>query len=40
MEAIKENIKKELIYINNKELLVVIESLLKEHNRLNNKSSY
>ena len=36
MEAIKENIKKELIYINNKELLVFIE----EHNRLNNKSSY
>ena len=39
MEAIKENIKKELIYINNKELLVFIESLFIEHNRLNKKSS-
>ena len=30
---------KELIYINNKELLIFIESMLKEHNRLNKKSS-
>lgn len=39
MEAIKENIKKELIHVENKELLILIESMLKEHNRLNKKSS-
>ena len=39
MEAINENIKKELIHVENKELLIFIESMLKEHNRLNKKSS-
>lgn len=39
MRDIKEKIKKELIYVESIELLVFIEAMLKEHNRLNKKSS-
>lgn len=39
MESIKENIKKELKCVEDKELLIFIEVILKEYNRLNKKSS-
>ena len=39
MEAIKENIKKELKCVEDKELLIFIEVILKEYNRLNKKAA-
>lgn len=39
MKNIKESIKRELNYIESKELLILIESMLKTHNKLNKKSS-
>ena len=39
MKNIKESIKRELNYIESRELLIFIESMLKTHNKLNKKSS-
>lgn len=39
MKNIKERIKHELNYIESKEFLILIESMLKTHNKLNKKSS-
>mgnify|MGYP004494882461 CR=1 FL=1 len=39
MKNIKESIKHELNYIESKEFLIFIESMLKTHNKLNKKSS-
>ena len=39
MKNIKESIKHELNYIESKEFLIFIESMLKTHNQLNKKSS-
>lgn len=39
MKNIKESIKRELNYIESREFLIFIETMLKTHNKLNKKSS-